>query len=349
MSQALISCSNVVKIYAGGAIVSSQTISASRDIHAARLNPLSDDELATATSDGVLSIYDSIEGGFRFSKRVDITADERHIPVNTIAYGPGGDMVAVGFKSGYLKIFDIVERRQVVFIKDHHSEMLGLAWAQDGSWLSSVSRYGDIYLHKAVTGTVLTKFEEASKSEGYRSLALSKDSRTLFAGTNSGQLCLFDITKRSMLGAPAPLHRRPVSALECLSANTVFSVGDETVMITDLREMKSRVYFKAEGEDLSALALFRGEQSGDVAVGSRAGGITLLDLRKSDTPKARIAGQEGAIRSLQFGKNPGLGQEPENSTVGLPMLSRLREQHLRETENTVKLPDKKKSVLLEEK
>ena len=104
--------------------------------------------------------------------------------------------------------------------------MLSIQWSSDSSFLASVSRYSDIILCKPSTGTIISKFEEGLKNEGYRCLKLSKDNSTLVAGTHSGKLAVFDINKRTMVGSLVPLHKKPVNDL-ILHKSVVLTAGDK--------------------------------------------------------------------------------------------------------------------------
>ncbi|KAH8549490.1 WD repeat domain 82-like protein [Umbelopsis sp. PMI_123] len=158
----------------------------------------------------------------------------------TIAFDPSGLTFAVGLNSNTIKIYDVKTFDKGPFatwtLSDHQSPQgfptwTSLKFTNDGKNILITTVGNTHYLVDAFEGHLKQRFEGhiglQSPDNGGCDAGLSPDGRFVFAGSQDGSLCVWDIENPSMDNKPIKILKTEEAPLSCFGFNPKY-----TMMVT---------------------------------------------------------------------------------------------------------------------
>lgn len=143
--------------------------------------------LATINADRRVSLWNSATG-YHLSELAE------EVPVQALAFAPGGTMLAVALDNGEVHLWDTVSLRTYTTVRGGSEAMLSVAFSPDGETLAGGDDEGRIWLWDAAddgAGTVL-----ANVDDQVWQVAFSADGETLLArSTNSDAVYVWNIER----------------------------------------------------------------------------------------------------------------------------------------------------------
>jgi WD40 repeat protein len=116
---------------------------------------------------------------------------------NCVALSADGRYLAIGTTAGEVCLWRVVDRRLLMSMRGHTSQLVGVALSQDGRLLGSGSIDGTVKLWDVTSGApVMELHEQAQQVHG---VALTADGRVLAVGDQSGRVRLWDTRDRRLL------------------------------------------------------------------------------------------------------------------------------------------------------
>ena len=177
--------------------------------------------LATASSDGVIEVWDALNGrlaaDLAYQAEPDTMLAMRN-PVSALAFSPDGALIAAGDTKGSIRVWDFGAGTPVAKFKDAHSDSVSsLAFlpgngSSPGSHILSGSLDGSARVHGLNSGNLLCELRGHS---GFVTSALYGDSNgsIMVTGSVDGDLRVWDGSSGTCLGSDslAALAGLPVS------------------------------------------------------------------------------------------------------------------------------------------
>ncbi len=177
-------------------------------------------------------VWDLPPPGRQPEARERLILGERLGKADCLAVSPDGHAVAVGYRDGKIRLWDLSTGRLESVLEGHRGEVKALAFAPDGQLLASGSRDGTVRLWALPSGQPLRTLTGPFKE--VRCLAFSPDGQTLASG-HAGVALLWSMQGgevRSTLKA----HKFAITALQYLDeGRTLATAGwDRTVKLWKL-------------------------------------------------------------------------------------------------------------------
>lgn len=113
--------------------------------------------------------------------------------VNDIAISPDGTTIAVAFRSGMVRRWDL-ETGKVVTTKEiigGRSAMFAVAYSPDGKFLATGDANNEVGLWEAATGKLIATYQ--GHSDSVYSVAFSPDGQLLASGSNDGTVRIWEV------------------------------------------------------------------------------------------------------------------------------------------------------------
>ncbi|HEU0168441.1 MAG TPA: hypothetical protein VFS62_11745, partial [Chloroflexota bacterium] len=131
----------------------------------------------------------SASAAFHLSQVIDQPAGVNK--VETTAFSPNGQRLAVGLSDGTIAVFSLADTSAPpVVAKPHAGAVTGLAWSPDGAELLSAATNGSVYLSDSTSLQVLHSFNAFPNS--YPAVAWSPDGRQLAIAQGKEAVQVFD-------------------------------------------------------------------------------------------------------------------------------------------------------------
>jgi WD40 repeat protein/transcriptional regulator with XRE-family HTH domain len=218
-------------------------------------------------------------------------------PVYGAAFSPDGGLLATASADHTVRLWDVVQRRQVGSFTGHTDSVVGVAFSPDGHLLASVGADHTVRLWEVASRRQVDALPgAASRMTG---VAWSPDGRTLAVSGEDATVRLWDMTTRRQVGTLAG-HTDAVEAVAWSpDGRTLATAGaDRTVRLWDVATRTqlavlvghpAAVYGVAWSPDGRTLASAGGD-----------GAVLLWDVA-GRTPVATLAGHTGTVWSVAFG------------------------------------------------
>lgn len=194
-------------------------------VTAVAFNPIESDQLTSVSLDHTALFWNT-----KLGERIG--SIELADSIFSVAYSPGGELVALGSHDGSIRLWNIAGSPDVWRsfgdpLNGHDQRVLALAFHPDGELLASASRDGTIRLWDVAAqiqvGEALTKHEESVMN-----LAFSPDGRLLASGSRDTTILLWDTATWQPVGEPLDAHEGFVQALTFSPDGRLLASGDNT-------------------------------------------------------------------------------------------------------------------------
>jgi WD40 repeat protein len=128
--------------------------------------------------------------------------------IRSLEFSPNGTYLASGSTDLSIRIWDIRKQTTIAVLNGHTDIVGGLAWAADSTRLASASRDGTVRMWDVVTGKEISDFAfQMPKNENNpdkapfwtTGLEWSRDGKTLFVGSTSGNITQIDATSGTVV------------------------------------------------------------------------------------------------------------------------------------------------------
>jgi WD40 repeat protein/serine/threonine protein kinase len=270
--------------------------------------PLSDVRLspdgrsaAVLSEDGNIYIYDTAT--WRETRR--IATKQKNL--SSVDFFPDGSRLASSAWGGSVCVWDYKSGNQLLRFRPHQDLCRCVVVARDGQSLITSGSDGAgraaIRLWSVKDGKSLGTLYEHKDRAGW--LCVSANGRLLAAGTQEGQIRVWDLSTRTLLHKLADPPARVFQIAFIANDKKLLSAfGDKTLREWDLETERDRVIGR-HLESIDCLAVAPGE--GSVAAGDRSGMIRLWSLESApadskpfSTRLCSRASHRGRVESLAF-------------------------------------------------
>lgn len=169
------------------------------------------------------------------SESLAATNEAKPSPVHAVVFAPDGEQLVAASRDGYLRIWDVPNRRLLKGWLAHEYPITAMSLSQDGTTLVSGDDHGKLIAWQVSTSEALAKTDFG---EAISSLVLSENSNLIVAGGEQGKLSywkgLLD-GEETLLRNDERNHRGPIRSLLIDSQrNELVSAGKGGVFQWDL-------------------------------------------------------------------------------------------------------------------
>ncbi len=127
--------------------------------------------------------------------------------VTSVAFAPGGKLVAAGSDSGTWSLWDVPTRRLVARVKAHPDALTDIAFSRDGAYLATAGWDGAVKVWTVPGGTLVTSKRTGARLEA---VAFAPHGRLVAVSGDGGRTTVFECAEC-----------RPLDRLVCLAAERV--------------------------------------------------------------------------------------------------------------------------------
>jgi eukaryotic-like serine/threonine-protein kinase len=124
------------------------------------------------------------------------TPEGIHVPLNTVAFHPQAELIALGSSTGELFVGPLSGNQQLELASEHQSHIHGLAWRPDGMQLASSGIDGHVYLWDL---NPLRKVEDFPIGKVVFAVAWSPDAKLLAAAVHEDGIHIFDTATKQRI------------------------------------------------------------------------------------------------------------------------------------------------------
>ena len=114
------------------------------------------------------------------------------IPTESFDWDPTSTQVAVGLKSGIIRIWNVNTGQPHAVTMKHSATVYELSWSPSGRRMASCTADGTIHLWDAQRGDRLASFHPPSEESLFHSVQWSPDGRRLAVGGSDGEIYILD-------------------------------------------------------------------------------------------------------------------------------------------------------------
>ncbi len=254
--------------------------------------------LASGGRDHAIRLWDVATG------KTTLTLEGHTGHISSLAFGPDGATLASASADQTIALWDVLTRRAATTLDGHPDEVRGLAFFPGGRTLASMGS-ALIRVWDVTTGAGKTLTPSDRPLEGFHSMCLSPDGRTLFtAAMWGGRIHQWDAATGELLASIDPLRAGSHKSygLACSPDGKTLAEGAEDDRI--------RLWDLASGKPLATLeghtsAVYAVTYSPDGSTLASAGGDKTVRLWDAATHKrlAKLDGHSDAVFCVAFSPN----------------------------------------------
>ena len=252
-------------------------------------------------SDGSLILHESQVGIHHWIPSVADTQFAGHsLEAWSIEFSPSGKYLVSSSDDGTIKLWDVRTGRELFTSTDHTLTVTNVRYSPSGSRIASMCLDGSLRVWEVNPSTGIPDSEPSLEKEHRkgRSLAWSKNGRSLATGGNDGEVLIWDVEKLQVM--------RRIKDHEFTVRQILFIDDDQTLLsgangrsvcFHDLKnngQLLKRWQFET---NVCSIALL--PDADTVAIGLMDGKI-ILRSRSSDQLVGRLTGHEAAVFSMSL-------------------------------------------------
>lgn len=230
-----------------------------------------------------------------------LTIGEHGHSVESIAFSPGGQMLASGSADNTVKLWDWAGKKELVTFRGHTGEIHSVAFSPDGLVLASGSSDKNVKLWDVTNRKELATLSGHESQVG--SVAFSPDGRLLASGSWNGVVKLWDAANRKEIAALNG-HEHSVNSVAFSPDGRLLASGssDKTVKLWDVINRREIITLKEMVGEVNSVAFSpdgRLLASGSEDLSSNFGTVKLWDVG-SRQELATLRRKEGSVISVAF-------------------------------------------------
>ncbi|MBV8085878.1 MAG: WD40 repeat domain-containing protein [Chloroflexi bacterium] len=236
----------------------------------------------------------SASGGFHLTQVIEQPAGSNK--VETTAFAPDGQRLAVGLSDGTIAIFSLADTSAPpVLSKLHAGASTALAWSPDGTKLLSAATNGSVYLEDAASLQVLHSFNAFPNS--YPAVAWSPDGSQLAIAQGKEAVQVFQASAQAQVATFA-LPSAATRALLWLPSGEVVASDDSGAVEFFVQEQAAAVRTFMPPTNHKAVNSISASPDGKtIAAAYDDGALLLLDAATAKQTKALPMGREAGTVS----------------------------------------------------
>ncbi len=205
--------------------------------------------------------------------------------VLSIAFSPNGQFLAIGDTNGEIRLYQVMDGRQVLTCQGHSNWIPSLAFSPDGNILASSSSDHTVKLWDANTGQCLQTLQ--GHEHEVWAVAFSPDGNTLVSGSNDRTVKLWSVTAGKCLQTFQGHTSWVICAVFTLDGQTLVTGSDDDTI---------RLWDVSTGE---CLRILQGHSDGIRSITISPDGQTIASSSDDQTVKLWNLGTGQCIKTLQ--------------------------------------------------
>ena len=230
----------------------------------------------------------------------------------SVAFRPGGRLVAAGTDDGAIRLWDVEKPREAVSLSGHSQLVGGLDFSPDGKTLASGSDDTTIVLWDVERREQLAALR--ADHGKVTSVAFSRDGTTLASGHFDGRVLLWNVPERRVV-ATLEGHRNVVTSVAFGSDGTLASGSDDsTVLLWNVAAPAPVARLEAHARAVRTVAF--STDGTKLASGGNDGTVILWDPRSGQPLGKPLVGHRKFVRAVTFSPDgTTLASASEDQTV----------------------------------
>jgi len=229
--------------------------------------------------------------------------------VNSVAFSPGGKMLASASRDGTVILWNPLTRRKIRKLLEYNDIAFSVAFNAD-SLLASAYLDGKIILWNSMTGE-----EKVLQHNGVRCVAFSPDGQLLASGSQPGIVRLWNPNEGKQIGEDIHENEGDITSLAFSPNGTLLAIGsyDSTVKLWNVRD-QGVIKTLSPRLNVYSVAFISDNQ---LAIGLQNGTIKLWNLKRdTETGVKVLQGHKAAVTSVKFdSKNQLLASGSEDGSI----------------------------------
>ncbi|MCA9904548.1 MAG: PD40 domain-containing protein, partial [Anaerolineae bacterium] len=172
----------------------------------------------------------------------------------SLAYSPDGQLLAAGYSSGELRVYDVSTSQPSISLRAHRDSIDTVAFSPDGTLLATGARDAAVSLWDVATGEQIDSWTPAP-GEPVEALAFARDGRQLLVGLNESGMRAYDVDTRDEAWRMDDFEDG-VPALDISPDGRwlAFTAYDSAVTVTDMATRTTRFSYVGHGARSEAVA-----------------------------------------------------------------------------------------------
>ncbi|WP_414564799.1 MULTISPECIES: NB-ARC domain-containing protein [unclassified Anabaena] len=205
--------------------------------------------------------------------------------ISSVTFSPDGKLLATGDTNGEIRLYQVVDWKQLLICKGHTNWVPSLAFSPDGNILASSSSDHTVKLWDVITGQCLQTLQEHEHEVW--SVAFSPDGNLLASGSNDCTIKLWNVSTGKCVKTFKGHTSWIVSAIFSLDGQMLVSGSDDDTI---------RLWEISTGE---CLKILRGHHDGIRSISISPDNQTIVSSSDDHTVKLWNLGSGECIKTLQ--------------------------------------------------
>ena len=213
----------------------------------------------------------------------------------TVVFSPDGSALASGSRDGTVKLWDMEKREQIATLEGHTGRVVSVTFSPDGSTLASGSEDGTVRLWDVESRRQIATLEGHSRRVW--SVAFTPDGSTLASGARDGTVKLWDVERRMQTGS-LEMHTTTVLSVAFSHDGATLACGAISGMLKLWDVATQKLIATLEGHTANVFSVAFSPDGATLASGEGYGEVRLWDVVTGDNLHTFL--NAGAISAVAF-------------------------------------------------